>query len=705
MSTLQVDSLLDREGNPFDFKGTGNSIVVTDPITQLTLELKEWAERILFPGDSIVTATGGNIPRSLQDWFDLFETGTFSLTIYESAEAGRAEVADGDFYFVASSDANSSKEIWRRVDASTSEFISADPSRGYVDLAVDTANEAKTAAESSSIRKMPRAPRNNSDFYTAVGGKSVHFGSFLKLPRAEGREYTSLVAMGDRVFMSDAGGAVVDPDEPEVVEKEEAFSFYTPERADASAYAVQPVGGESHIFRYAPGASGSQISPAGSDWSSPSPTPGGTVKALRTSTPAGPVTLTEGGHVIAHDNVVYHKLITGQSLSLGSRGFVLDNDADHEIAPGRFGYIFTQFLPATVGEYCITLEGGPRPDSPSGSTTFEPMRETIDNTILGETIASGWAVGMHLWDKSRVGMQSQFLASVSGFGGQPYSSLKKGTPTYNNALAQITNANNIATGLGKDHFVGSIAILHGESETPATDTGYEAILGEWISDYQTDIAAITGQSVPPILFISQTNTGEAGALPGVAQGQLLAGVNNPDVTLIGPKYQYPYFDTYHMQAEGYIKVGEQESKAEQCMLRGDKWMPLYPVSITAVGPVITIQTNVDVAGDVHTPGPLGGLTIDVDTITDPGNYGFVLSSGTISTIEISEDHTAVIITTTSDVTSGTTLSYAMQASGYNQPADGRRGNIRDMDPRTVSRFDNKTVYNWMVAFDQTITLA
>ncbi|MCE0966338.1 hypothetical protein LU660_14155, partial [Pseudomonas sp. NMI4491_12] len=220
-----------------------------------------------------------------------------------------------------------------------------------------------------------------------------------------------------------------------------------------------------------------------------------------------------------------------------------------------------------------------------------------------------------------------------------------------------------------------------------------------VSDYRSDIVAATGQAVPPVAFISQMLTGDPGTIPQIPLAQLQAHNENPSIVMVGPKYAYPYFDTYHMLAAGYVKMGELEARAERLTQVGGKWQPLKVMSAAVSGSKITLQLNNLPSGNSGTPGPIGRLALDTTIVSDPGNLGFQISAGTISTVSLGEDGVSIVITATAAIATGTVLTYALQPTlSSPQNGNGRRGCVRDTDLRDFSRYDMTPLYNWLCAF-------
>ena len=92
------------------------------------------------------------------------------------------------------------------------------------------------------------------------------------------------------------------------------------------------------------------------------------------------------------------------------------------------------------------------------------------------------------------------------------------------------------------------------SATPATPATRAELYQLW-TDYQTDLAAITGQTQKIQMIVSQQNSINDRAASTLAQWKI--GVDHPaDVVCSGPKYQYPYYsDNVHLVTDGLPPAG------------------------------------------------------------------------------------------------------------------------------------------------------
>lgn len=538
--------------------------------------------------------------------------------------------------------------------------------------------------------KRPLGPDGRQDAYITMGDTIIPSTGSRKRPLTAGYDDAFLVVEGDSLVYRSGGASGT------AVPVSAADAKLIQEQNQSPSGKRQPAIVAGQVWAYEP-LGAWQLTTAGT-WLAAYAAAFDIVRALKSgSGNPQPHSITRDGRIYRDGGVLLQKLVTGQSLALGSRGIVIDANGDYTI-DGRKGNLFSPYTPAGYTDKLWTLAGGPRPANWVGTTAFEPVREFVSG-VVGETPATSYMLAFRRWHERTTSISPQLLYSVSAQGGTAYAGLKKGTQIYANALSQVTTAKSIAASMGLEHVVPSISIVHGESQTATTQAEYVAMQAEWISDYRADIVAITGQAIPPVAFISQMLTGESGTIPAIPLAQLQAHDENPAIIMVGPKYAYGYFDQYHMTADGYIKMGELEARAERLTQVSGKWQPLKVLSGTRSGATITLKLNNLPSGNAGTPGPIGRLVADAMTVVDPGNYGFQLSAGAIQSVVIGADGASIVITATAAIAAGTTLTYALQP-GLNSPhlGAGRRGCIRDTDMRDYSRYDNKPLYNWLVAF-------
>ena len=292
------------------------------------------------------------------------------------------------------------------------------------------------------------------------------------------------------------------------------------------------------------------------------------------------------------------------------------------------------------------------------------------------------------------------IHTVVGESGQPLTVIQKNPsnlPTtgtsgraYDATIFEATAITRLAKDAGKSYGIGGIVLTHGESD--AGNTVYADGIYQLLTDYNQDLAAITGQTTKFPMLASQQNSvpADTGSVSISAVQVWKASTDHPgEIVCTGPKYQYSYAaDTMshvHMGPLEYEKLGEKTAQVyfERVVL-GHDWKPLQPTSAELSGNVVTVHFHVPVpplTWDDNLPPPHGTM------IPQWANgRGFeVLWAGSRKTIDMVEIVGAdtVKITCHDDLSGGeVVVGYAVTAEGGTPPTDqtARWGHLRDSDP-------------------------
>jgi hypothetical protein len=346
------------------------------------------------------------------------------------------------------------------------------------------------------------------------------------------------------------------------------------------------------------------------------------------------------------------------------------------------------------------------PSSYPTNIAGETPHASMANEITSLVIAAGGAdyVGIH-GEFGENGQCLSFLvkgAAPMGVNGRAYAA----------TLLETTAINRLAQAANKTYGVGAVIVTHGECD--AGNASYESQLYQLWSDYNTDIAAITGQTQKLQMIVSQQNSVNDRSASTLAQWRI--GADHPaDVVCSGPKYQYPYYsDAVHLVTDGYEQLGEKYGQVyfERVVL-GNAWQPLQPTSVERSGQVITVHFHVPVpplVWDTVLPAP------NQSVAAWSTGKGFEVRAGnsavSISGVAISGD--AVQITCASALpASGVVVGYAMTAASTTAASvtDGsgallwtgtvRWGQLRDSDP-FVGTMTKKAQPNYAVAFEMPV---
>jgi hypothetical protein len=420
---------------------------------------------------------------------------------------------------------------------------------------------------------------------------------------------------------------------------------------------------------------------------------------------------------------------TGQSLSVGVMGNPETSAATMQ---------FWGNLKLSLG----TLAVPPIPDPASSELSMIPLVEPIRTlstgtlewpaNIFGETPHTAMADEISaLYHNAAGGLlgteDPDYVTAhtVVGESGKAMQYLQKGAVddgtagrAYAASMFEVQAIHNLATAAGKTYGVGAVVITHGEADSGNTD--YENELAQMQADYTADVQAVTGQTEPVLLLVSQQNSVPntlpaalgMGSISTLAQWQV--GLDHPGLAICsGPKYQYPYFsDGVHLTTDGYDRLGEKYGEVYfHAAVLGDGWQPLQPVSATASGNVISVRFHV----------PVGPLAWD-DTIVAPqkltaewvNGRGFEVTLAsvpeTIVSVAITGAAMDTVEITCADTIEGgyASVAYAYSAGGgltQTLQPDGytylttslRWGQLRDSDP-FVGELTGVPQPNYAVAF-------
>tara|TARA_R110001592_G_C13193003_1_gene753591 strand:- start:45509 stop:47092 length:1584 start_codon:yes stop_codon:yes gene_type:complete len=378
-------------------------------------------------------------------------------------------------------------------------------------------------------------------------------------------------------------------------------------------------------------------------------------------------------------------------------------------------YIFTTTNAFGIAQTGQSLaEGGVSGDAVSGvdSVAFEGRTlmfsgqpiglstQILTNTPIGLIEPVRVTTGHSITKNLAIGNEDTYLFSGQAWGGQPYSTIKKGgsTGVFESVTTQVQNAKNAFDNI----IYKAVTNIHGEQDGLNNNTTYAADLNEWQLDFDADIKAITGQVEDVPMYICQTASGSGyGFNGGITQltfptplEQLEAHETYANVILVCPKYHLAYADHSHIKNISQRILGEYYAKA---IKQGISYEPLRPNTITPVGSTIVI----DFVGGV------GSLVLDTSNVIAATSSGFSYSDGsgnTISSVAVT-GASQVTITLSGAVGTSAVIAYAYHngvGGADNQVAGlGDRGNLRDSNT-DVSSYNSVPLYNWCVIFRKAV---
>ncbi|MBN46209.1 MAG: hypothetical protein CMH23_07015 [Methylophaga sp.] len=389
----------------------------------------------------------------------------------------------------------------------------------------------------------------------------------------------------------------------------------------------------------------------------------------------------------SYNNTIEHFLVIGQS-----------NSIPKTVSPGGGPLTLGKVLESACLQFNGDIDNSnlhPWPNYFTGWSTVEHDNEIVDSEIDYFIDLEGNVAESHAYGFSAVVNEDDriYLWSGHGKGGAGYSVIKKGTQAYANSIKCVQRGKALAESLGMAYKVVALLNEHGESD--AQNANYLSNLNEWVSDYNEDIKAITGQTEDVLMYISQQQSWSLGGVYDTSESviaQLEFHEQNQIGFLVAPKYFLPHDnagtgdgsandgDGIHLSAYGVRTMAEYYAKAFKA---GAAWSPLRPSSVVFDGIDKITVSFAGRVGDLRfsvynsTTNPLG--------VSDPGNYGFELFDGggaIITGVAVSTDKTQIEITVDSVLTAGAELAYAYTSETLPAeagPLTGPRGCLCDSD--------------------------
>jgi hypothetical protein len=331
-----------------------------------------------------------------------------------------------------------------------------------------------------------------------------------------------------------------------------------------------------------------------------------------------------------------------------------------------------------------TTYPSPYPGNLYGETPHAAMANEITALVRAASAGADYITAHTIVGESGQGIVAlvKETGSTTGTTGRAYAA----------SLFEASAISRLAQAAGKSYGVGIVVMTHGE--TDCSNTGYGDSVVQLLSDYNTDISAVTGQTYKIPMYLSQQHgcpgapdcTAETDLRPTVNDTQWQLGVQHPgDFVCTGPKYQYPAHsdgDGIHLNVTGYQLLGEKTAQIYyQRAVLGNDWQPLQPTSVSRSGSIVTVQFHVPVA-------PLNwDTTFDAPLITEWKNgKGFELftSTGNVTISSVAISGNSVQITASGTLpTTGLTVAYALTNQGKQSTSHSkavRWGELRDSDP-------------------------
>ncbi len=311
-----------------------------------------------------------------------------------------------------------------------------------------------------------------------------------------------------------------------------------------------------------------------------------------------------------------------------------------------------------------------------------------------------------LIDGYRLGGDNQhtLISHNQAVGGRNYDAIKKGG-TEANAYAKFT------TDLPNIHAAYPIEVkcfdlVHGEADLVNPWATYRDNLIQLLTDYTADCKAVTGQTVDPIMVVSQISSQKVYKPLNADVDTIKSPLALLDVCRqsnkhfsCGPQYWCQTnggADQYHLNGRDQVISGEYRAKVySQVVDKGDTTTP----TATLVKSAKLGTDYIDVTFDVPKP-PLQFETDYIPAITD---NGFVYSDGAGNTITgvTVQSPTVIRIQLSGNVGATPDLQYAWHngnASANGVTSSGPRGTLCDSETATSTYEPAFIMRNYALAF-------
>jgi hypothetical protein len=282
---------------------------------------------------------------------------------------------------------------------------------------------------------------------------------------------------------------------------------------------------------------------------------------------------------------------TGQSLSVGaaSNGLVFTSPSANNLKLSLGARGMSWPIDATDPELSLAPLAEPIRPLDTGSSRPYP------NNIYGETFHTAMATQLTSLHQAAAGEDLVTVHSVTGQGAASITVIGKGGTgnAYAASQFEVTALARLATAAGARYEVGAVTLTHGEAD--AELASYEDDIAALALAYDQDLRAITGQTRPIPLILSQQHADPVTGLSTSTVAQWKLGVDYPGkIYCAGPKYQYAYAtDHIHLLAGQYDRLGIKYAEVfDQVVVQGNDWQPLQPIGVSVEGQTVVVRFHV-----------------------------------------------------------------------------------------------------------------
>lgn len=403
-----------------------------------------------------------------------------------------------------------------------------------------------------------------------------------------------------------------------------------------------------------------------------------------------------GNHLVAYNPAGGPALIDGDRPPFGIPRVILffgqSNMASGIATTARLPPIHTAPLrPKRFWMFeAATLEGLQNTDI----TTLDLRRLVPGRETNAETYISAFMTELIAYQDSLGMPPVPWIALNVARSSATYAQIKKPTNAYNNAAAALTQLKKLFGQVIVEAKVGD----HGEDESATAMATYKGYMQEIDDDWNVDLPAVTGQTLPIPMFLMQVPTLATNGLGQGVQDAILslhadaiASPSNRQIFALGNRYHVGYGDTLHCNSIGAVRIGAMAGRMVGERLYGAGHTPLYMTGASKSGSVITVTTSA-VYGLEEGATPAGTPTGTTKgfIVTDSGD-----TPKAISTVVASS--TSIIITLSVAAAIGDKVKYARQRINSSAVGPGSWGVFRDAKPGTAAINKSFDLKPWLMA--------
>lgn len=343
----------------------------------------------------------------------------------------------------------------------------------------------------------------------------------------------------------------------------------------------------------------------------------------------------------------------------------------------------------------LTFENGPKSIDAGDIDASQPLAENdldegaVAGTTHGETVCSSMAnhavrlAAVHLGYTPEDFVIFSFTAAHAG---ASIEELKKGTAYFTRLTDQVTAMKALADAENKRLVVPALTFIQGTSNQSDTELEYRILLEQYQVEVETAIQAITGQTSPVHLILSQEGDLGSSMVGGVGLAQLHASLESDVIHCVTPTYHIGRSaDGTHMINTQYVELGHYFGRGGyELFVAKEEPAALYPVSCTAEGTTAWIKFHVPTK-------PLAIDTTDLPATTDNG-------------VKISDDTGTLTLSGMTVLADGETLQITLnRALGANPVCrvgmDYLAAGLGSIDHGASTNFRDSTEYSYTLDGD------